>query len=455
MGKLRVSAGRRKRIGRVSVYKHRRRWWVYYREHGQAVRKAVADDAKTAAQIAAQINLELSASAPTLFSFRPIPVVELQRTFIDYHEHVVRSSLATVSRYRAATQHLVDYCSSESVRRLPAHEIDVEGFVRYLRMLRVAPNGHDHSRRRPLRDNGVRYILETCRSLFSYAAKKRHLPPYTENPFSGLGGKRARIEDAKPIFVFDAVTELSFLTAADDWTFRVQFLLAKLGLRPGELVRLLIEDLDVANGWLHVRSRPELGAHIKTRRERAIPLVVEVAEVLATLTAGRAAGPVVLRHKADLNELPLANRDARELAAAIQKRIAAAEVETGESLSRRAVARIQGRVWRDAGATRLERIRSTFIQTAEAAGLIGATCPKSWRHTFATLMQDANVDPLIRQVTLGHVPPSMYGASALGMTAVYTHTRPETQKREIERALRLWPQSLALALTKCAQRGKG
>src|SRR6188508_3042066 len=93
MGKVR--APRRRRVGRVSIYKHRRRWWVYYREHGQPVRKAVADDAKGAEQVASEINLELSASAPTLFSFRPISVAELQRTFIDYHEHVMRSSLAT------------------------------------------------------------------------------------------------------------------------------------------------------------------------------------------------------------------------------------------------------------------------------------------------------------------------------------------------------------------------
>jgi integrase len=77
-------------------------------------------------------------------------------------------------------------------------------------------------------------------------------------------------------------------------------------------------------------------------------------------------------------------------------------------------------------------------------GLTGATYPKSWRHTFATLLQDANVDPLIRQQTLGHQPGSP-GAGALGMTTVYTHSRPETQRREILRALRLWPLSLEFA----------
>jgi integrase len=446
MGKVCKRADRRRRVGRVSIYKHRRRWWVYYREHGQPVRRAVADDIQAAEQVAAQINLELSSASPTLFSFQPVSVVDLQRAFIDYHEHVIRSSLATVNRYRTATQHLVNFCVAPGNQR-PAHEVDVEAFVRYLRTVRVAPNGHAHSHRRALRDNGVRYILETCRSLYAYAAKRRHLPPYTDNPFSGLGGKRARIDDAKPIFVFDRVSEFAFLEAADDWSFGVHFLLAKLGLRPGELVRLLIEDVDLDGNWLHVRSRPELGAHTKTRRERTIPLIVETIALLRALVGGRTGGPVILRQTADLTALPLGNRTARAMAAAVQSRVAEAEA-AGKVLDRRGVARIQRSVWRDAGATRLERIRASLIQTASRCDLHEATCPKSWRHTFATLLQDANVDPLIRQLTLGHAPPSMFGANSLGMTSVYTHTRPETQRREIERALRLWPESLELVFHK-------
>jgi hypothetical protein len=63
---------------------------------------------------------------------------------------------------------------------------------------------------------------------------------------------------------------------------------------------------------------------------------------------------------------------------------------------------------------------------------------------FATLFQDANVDPLIRQLTLGHKPTND-ARSALGMTACYSHSRMETRKREIERALRLWPEALEFA----------
>lgn len=51
------------------------------------------------------------------------------------------------------------------------------------------------------------------------------------------------------------------------------------------------------------------------------------------------------------------------------------------------------------------------------------TAPKTLRHTFATMLQDATVDPLIRNELMGHAPG--YGGIseiALGMTSVYTHT---------------------------------
>jgi integrase len=295
-----------------------------------------------------------------------------------------------------------------------------------------------------LRDKGVRFILETCRSLYGYAAKKRHLPPYAENPFAGLGGKRFRVEDAKPIFVFDADSELAVLQAAGDWAFPIHFTLAKTGIRPGELIHLLIEDLDLAGGWMQIREKPDLAWRIKTRRERAVPLVDELVAVLRRVIGPRTSGVVFLREQFDPEQSPLARANHQVLAQSYAHRIDEVERQTGQALSREPRAKIARSVWRDAGAVKADQIRLSFIRIAGLAGFQGATCPKSWRHSFATLLQDANVDPLIRQITLGHAPTgSLEGA--LGMTSVYTHTRRETQKREIERALRMWPASLELA----------
>ena len=106
MRKARKRKSPRRRVGKVSYYPHHGNWWVYYREAGLPKRKLAGPDELSAEQVAAQINAQLTCAAPTLFSFTPTTVPELQRAFLEHHENVLRSSLATISRYRTATQHL-------------------------------------------------------------------------------------------------------------------------------------------------------------------------------------------------------------------------------------------------------------------------------------------------------------------------------------------------------------
>jgi len=441
MSKPQRGGARRKRIGSVSVYQHHGGWYVYYREGERSVRKRVADNRPDAEKIAGQINAQLGSSAPTMLAFEPVSVVELRRSFLDHHEHVLRSSLATVRRYRAATQHLENFC--RQLRSSPlAHEISADDFVRYLREIHVYPNGHPKSQRRKLRDTGVLFILETCRSMYGFAARRRHLPPYSETPFSELKQFRLRVEASKPVHVFDADTEVRFLHELNDWALPIHFMLAKTGLRPGELTHLLIEDVDLNDGWLLIRNKGSLGWRIKTGQERAVPLCDEAVSVLQRVVGKRQQGLVFLRPR--FRELPpQLTGPLSQLEREAEQRLTRTQKSTG-TVSRTDVAQVLRTVWRDAGLIRTDSIRKSFIRAGQAIGRPELTCPKSWRHTFATLLQDAEVDPLIRQITLGHKSAGD-ARGALGMTSVYTHTRPETQKRQIERALQLWPDSLDFA----------
>lgn len=443
MSSKRNRAPRRKRVGRVSYYSHHGSWYIYYRDGSGPKRVRIGQNEAEAARMAAERNAELAGGRlPAPRAFEPITVDELRRRFLDHHEHVVCSSLATVDRYRAATAYLETYANSG--HSLLAHEVQPDAFLRWLRAIQIAPNGHVHSRRRGLRERGIRFILNTCRSLYHYAAKRRHLPPYAENPFSDLASLKLREDDAKPVFVFDERTEKAFLEAADDGNFPIHFMLAKTGLRPGEASRVLVEELDQEGGWLHVRSKPELVWRVKTRRERAVPLIAEVVQVLRKVVSERTAGPLFLRPQFKWNASPVGNLSLEQMAAVCRERTSSLEKQLGRTLCQRETARVAETVWRDAGAIDPDDIRRSFIRVAKAIGVPGATCPKSWRHSFATLLQDANVDPLIRQITMGHAPAGD-PKNSLRMTAVYTHTRPETQRREVERALRLWPESLCVA----------
>lgn len=273
--------------------------------------------------------------------------------------------------------------------------------------------------------------------MYTYALKRRHLPPYAGNPFSELPLDKMRIEDAKPIFVFTADTELKFLKACSAWAFPINFTLSKTGLRIGELVHLLIEDVDLASGWLHVRNKVELGWRVKTGQERTVPLLPEVVAVIRGVVGKRTCGPVFLREKLrDRKSVVVGDR--RELEKVLRDRRAA----EGRPLDRTEEASLAKKLWWDAGALKPDQVRLTFVRLMTEIGHPESTCPKSWRHTFATLLQDANVDPLIREQVMGHKPTLTGG---LGMTANYTHTRPETRKEQVELALRRWPESLTWA----------
>src|ERR1700677_2163357 len=154
MGSKKRSPSPRFRVGKVSVYQHHGAWWLYYREHGNPVRRKVGLKQDDAERIAAQVNAQVTNGSPSMLSFEPVNVPDLRQQFLDYHEHVLHSSLGTVCRYRTATQHLEDFVA-QLARKPQSHELRPDAFAIYLRKLEVAPNGHKNSAKRKLRDKGI------------------------------------------------------------------------------------------------------------------------------------------------------------------------------------------------------------------------------------------------------------------------------------------------------------
>jgi len=424
------------RVGRVKAYLRGRVWYLCYYEHGQRRQPRVGPDRDLARQMAAEINGQLEVGAPSALGFEPISIPDLRQRWLDHHEHVRRSSLQTIRRYRAATEHLLNFVAQvRPLRRVSDFRpIHGEEFIRYLRSLQVAPNGHRNAAKRRLRDKGIKYILEICSTLFNYAARHRHLPPYADNPLLTIEIGRIPVEDSKPIVVFNADEENRFLQACDDWQFPIFATLFMTGLRPGELTHLLLPDnLDLESGWLYIRNKPGLGWKVKTRSERDIPLMAPLVNVLRSMLAGRTTGPVFRQRRCeDGHESPLAERTPAQLEREVIRR-----VRLLDTMDREDTATAARTVWRDTGALKEDWIRKEFMRITDQIDMPEITAPKTLRHTFATCLQDANVDPLIRNELMGHAPGYVpFGCHGLGMTAIYTHTRPETKRQQLEDALR-------------------
>jgi len=439
-------AGRRRtrkkqsfRVGRVRVYLRGPVWYLCYWENGKRRRPRAGRDRDVARRLAAEINAQLEGGAPSMLSFERVSVGELRDRWLRHHEFVRRSSVHTIRRYRAATDHLLRFVGGARVAADASRFSlgDAEEFVAHLRSIRVSPNGHEKTKKRGLLDKGVLFIIETCRALFSYAARHRHLSPYAENPFASLGFNRMPIEDAKPIRLFTPDEERRFLEECDDWQFPVFLTLIMTGLRSGELSHLLLPDgLDLDAGILRVTNKPDLGWQVKTRSEREIPLSPILVNVLRGVVDVRASGPVFVRKRIMTgHDTPVAATPGEHLAFLVLRR------DDGESSKddRGARLHLAKKAWWASGAITNEIVRRAFMRITRKIGLPDVTAPKTLRHMFATCLQDANVDPLIRMELMGHAPQGARARGALGMTSTYTHTRPETRRGQLLAALERRP----------------
>lgn len=424
------------RVGKVLGYRRGTVWYLCYHEQGRRRRPRVGADRDAAKQMAAQINGQLEVGAPAALSFEPISIPQLRERWLEHHEHVLRSSVQSINRYRTATEHLLRFLEVRPVKHASLFGVNhAEEFVRHLRSIRISPNGHANTALRPLMDKGIRYILECCRTMFNFAAKRRHLPPYAENPFTVLDVDRLPIETARSIVLMTADEEARFLRACDDWQFPIFATLMLTGMRPGELCHLLLpEDLDLDVGLLRVRNKPKLGWQVKTRNQRELPLLPELAELLRARFAVRTVGPAFLRRKATSER---AAKTALQMERDLALAIAESEREEGRILNRAQRLKVAKSIWNRTGAVDEDRVRIEFTRVANAIGLVGQTAPKVLRHQFATVLQEGRVDPLVRNLLMGHAAAGERGAgSGLGMTAVYTHTRPETIREQLIAAFR-------------------
>jgi len=215
------------------------------------------------------------------------------------------------------------------------------------------------------------------------------------------------------------------------------------GLRPGELTHLLLpDDLDLNAGMLYVRNKLRLGWQVKTRNEREIPLIDELRDVLKITIGDRVAGPVFLQRRFTSTSIrpELTGHTEKQLEGLLQQRVVQEETTSGKAINRNQWMKLSRTIWRDSGALKTDRIRTEFIKLTKHIDLPQLTAPKSLRHLFATCLQDGNVDPLIRSELMGHSTSASNGAShGLGMTATYTHSRPETKRKQLKDALIIRP----------------
>lgn len=429
------------RVGQVRGDLRGRVWYLTYVENGKRLRPRAGRELEEARRLAADINSQIEGGMPSVLNCDSKTITELQTLWLGHHEDVLRSSIQTVRRYRSATSHLLEFIHQHRIPQTTRSFCDehAEKFVRYLRAIKVAPNGHPNSEKRKLLDKGIKFILMCCRSMFNFAIKKRYLPPYTDNPFSTLDLDRMPVENSRPVIIFTPQQERQFLESCDDWQFPLFLTLMLTGLRPGELTHLLLpKDVDLDSETLFIRNKPQLGWQVKTRNERSLPISSVLNDVLQLVVGRRHSGVLFCRRRFGRSYSKMPGDLSEDwMTKEIDKRVKGVEedLDDEERLSRFEYQKVCQSVWRDIGAIKTDSVRKEFIRVCKKCNLSGFTSPKMLRHLFATSLQDANVDPLIRCELMGHSTRTSSGTHGMGMTAHYTHTRMETKHSQLEMAV--------------------
>ncbi|QDT79660.1 hypothetical protein Mal35_31250 [Gimesia maris] len=89
-------------IGKVRGDLRGKIWYLTYLENGKRLRPKIGPDKEEARQMAARNNSQIESHTHSVFNFDPVGIDDLQQRWLNHHEPVLRSSLQTIRRYRAA-----------------------------------------------------------------------------------------------------------------------------------------------------------------------------------------------------------------------------------------------------------------------------------------------------------------------------------------------------------------
>jgi integrase len=417
------------RIGPVTVYKRGHTYYLYYRQSRVTERRKIDGNLAVARATAHKIADALAERRPSPLSFARTTPQQLADGYRDYVANVQKLALRTRDRYKAALDRFLDFCRDSGIMTADAIDLSrVEDFVKWLRGQKRNRNGSATGSRDFYKVGGVRFVLSACRTAFNWAARRRMLPPFTENPFSLFRLDRLReAGETTTAKIFSREQERAFFAACDDWQRPIFAVLAAYGLRLGELTHLLIEDVDLGQGLVTIRSKPWLFWTVKTGRERELPLIDSLRPVFERAIDGRSAGFVFLNRPFVTRSRPVPDFASPQAFRARAERAVADLLAQRPDAGDRERKRAAIAFGRAAGQTPEKAIRNEFLRLTTAIGCPEFTRVHDLRHLFSTRAQAAGVNPILVQEILGH--------TTLEMTRRYTHLGLDSRREAIERSM--------------------
>ena len=429
------------RRGRVTIYQRgedvgndgRGTYILSWCAHGQRHKQRVVGDIYDAVRRADEINTAIQDNDTGMTPSR-LSAEELVTRFMDgLHRRADAGEISprTPDRYRAALDYLVTFSRTSAPGRttrqrwVPTREFALD-FKAYLHGLRVSPNGHPHTPRRPLAGKGIDFVLSASRALVRWATREGYLPVASLDAFAQTGRRRLA-KSALSTTPIQPDEVVAIIRQADLYQLVLFSFHIFHGARVTEPCWLMLEFLDRAGSWIDYRCIDELGYHTKGGTNKCLPVPAPMKQALAELTAGRAGGPILGKRR-----LVQHHRRRRERQCTFRGLVRMVEQQSPDNWTQRVHTGLT--VLKEAGGITGDDVRREFAQLVHRAGVRRDLRPKALRHHFATALERADIPYYTRKYLLGHAI-SARGHHTGDPTAIYTHLDPDFIRAGYQRLL--------------------
>lgn len=336
-------------------------------------------------------------------------------------------AVTTVKRYAAALDHYRAFVGEPLQQKAFPYAAGANRdfqltFAKYLEQLAVAPNGHEHARRRPLRS--PQFVLDAVRAMFAWAANSLRgnlLPTEFRNPFEQSDRSR-RTTAIDPFGQPDISTAMAveLLGACDAFQLPLFAALALFGLRASEPVYLFREQIE--EEWLKVTAVPGLSYLTKGKRDKRFPIPPKLRHVWMPTSSPRQ-GVLFTRREADFGSLdtPMYGASLADLCTEFQRRCQLCP--TPSAADRQT---IREELIRAAGGLNYDQIEHEFQCRARQLGWPRQATLKDLRHLFSTNLENSGVAEFYRRYLMGHSP---------GKAPIVTYTHLNQLQNQFQKAL--------------------
>lgn len=324
--------------------------------------------------------------------------------------------------YRAFVEQLtveIVYSSAMSVDRKFAQD-----FQAFLLERNTWKNGESNGTRKPLKS--IDYVLDVVRAMFEWARDphRGHLmPDGFRNPFVGL---RSRSQRRRPdLFGEPDITSemaIDFIGLCDSFQLRLFGPLILYGLRASEPCYVFREDLK--EGLLKVIGRPSFDYDTKGLRDKTLPLVKSLSDLLTWRPPGSGECCFVFprRYVFEGEEKPALKCESEEELIRVYQE----ERRKTRPLDAKTRLKIRNRIQREAGGISYDQIQGEFAKIARALNWPRAATLKDFRHLFSTSLENSGVPLFYRRYLMGQSP---------GKSAVVTYTHINELRKQYQLAI--------------------